>query len=260
MSAPVIILGMHRSYTTLLAQWLHLNGIQMFEGDAPPNHHEDPRVFTLHEQFLAAQQMNWLNAREPFTDPGDKFRNLCYAYWKSNTDKVAWGWKDPRTTILFEFLWSAFASDAKLLAVFRNPADVVASLFDRKVAMRSRYRKVPDALYRAVLSRNRNQYDVPHLICWNYYNRLLIRTLQQVNSSRYVLIHADTLTSSPQAIRSHLQETWEHPLAGPDLSDLMHHRPVRPTTPYPPLSNTALWEEAHTLYATLLSMQTTLST
>lgn len=231
MSQQVIVLGMHRSYTTLLASWLHDNGILMFDPKiSTPRYHEDPEIFNLHEEFLRSQGMNWMNARAPFVDPSHAFRNRCYQLWQDRNQQAAlWGWKDPRTCILYEFLWESFSQSAKFIIVYRDPSEVVESLLVRKIKKRRHALLVPDVIYQWHLRRHRIQYDSAHLVCWNYYNRCLLEILKHKNPNDYLVLDAHTLVSNEKKIYHRLTETWQMPLSGKSLSAMVQPMTIRHT-------------------------------
>ncbi len=49
---------------------------------------------------------------------------------ETNARSSAWGWKDPRTTLFLDF-WSGVVSEANYLYVYREPSEVIDSLYRR---------------------------------------------------------------------------------------------------------------------------------
>ncbi len=133
---PIIILGMHRSGTSLLAGSLEAAGL--FLGDvnnaAPHNkkgNKENISLRDFNDSLLARVNADW---RSPPTTPiawsaseQNKALILCQNYIDH---APAWGFKDPRSLWTLEG-WLDLFPNAKLIGVFRHPALVMQSLNDR---------------------------------------------------------------------------------------------------------------------------------
>ncbi|MFY9260094.1 MAG: sulfotransferase [Gallionella sp.] len=148
-AAPVIIIGMHRSGTTMVAQLLQHLGLFVGE-DLDPNC--EPEYFIrLNDWLLKEAGGAWdqPSAMAKFYGAGDDFieLNVDYlreilstwpvssfigklAYLKGDTPfnmQRMWGWKDPRNTITLP-IWLRLFPEAKVLHIHRNGIDVAASL------------------------------------------------------------------------------------------------------------------------------------
>jgi hypothetical protein len=147
---PVIILGMHRSGTSLVARLLAEAGIHM-GSDLSVN--AESRFFRrLNERRLRFYHADWSqpqSAMEAMADPAevaasrDMFlrgiqQRGIRRYWgrcesPSFEDLVfshRWGWKDPRT-VLFLPAWQAVFPKARYVYLVRNGMDVAVSLISR---------------------------------------------------------------------------------------------------------------------------------
>jgi hypothetical protein len=140
---PVIVLGMHRSGTTLVAEILRDLGL--FQGrDADLNEHCEPVFFVeANEALLRLGSATWDHpeafnelARNPEIVPGllpslrvHVERSLVQL---SGREGANWGWKDPRTVYTLP-LWLKLFPDARLLYIVRNGVDVAASLRTREL-------------------------------------------------------------------------------------------------------------------------------
>lgn len=147
---PVIILGMHRSGTSLLARCLERLGL--FIG-AKTNFSSEALFFLrLNDWMLAQGHSRWDNlyclkfadeyywkqmVRVAKMHLGGPNRAEFLGRWKAfryrdirNLD-FHWGWKDPRNTFTIN-VWNAIFPDAKVLHIYRNPLDVAASLKNRE--------------------------------------------------------------------------------------------------------------------------------
>lgn len=144
----VIVLGMHRSGTSLCANMLHALGVNMADaaGASPANqrgHWERPRINDLHDSVLAMFGRPWNEATHHlalpeawWTDPRlDPVRRQLVDFLAPRvTGGAAFGFKDPRASRLLE-LWPPVleAIGAEPLYVFciRDPAQVARSVSAR---------------------------------------------------------------------------------------------------------------------------------
>ncbi len=149
-SDPVLLLGMHRSGTTLLAQMLSRMGMQL--GRNLEQHHESVFFLDANDWMLARAHGGWdqpLPLRA-LLEHGPS-RDTLVAELRRRVESVAflrryvgprnlrrfstdapllWGWKDPRTTATWP-LWQEIFPHARAITVHRNGVDVAASLWRR---------------------------------------------------------------------------------------------------------------------------------
>lgn len=135
MGTPVVIAGMHRSGTSLLANLLQAAGVDvgsrlMPATDAnPKGYFEDLDFQELHERIIQAShpRLLWLpveGARLTFTEADFvEARRLA----AMRDDVALWGFKDPRTCLFLDF-WDEVLDDARFVFIFRRPELVVDSL------------------------------------------------------------------------------------------------------------------------------------
>lgn len=141
-SRPVAIVGMHRSGTSMVAKLLQRAGLNLGEeADLMPPAEENPEGFYEHLQFVKlndevlnvagagwdcppAAGFNWDDAAL------DSFRARARRLAIPLEDRLPWGWKDPRTSLTLPFWRSAFGP-LRVVAVVRNPLEVVTSLHRR---------------------------------------------------------------------------------------------------------------------------------
>lgn len=108
----IVVLGMHRSTTSLMAKGLHECGVKM--GDSvlgpmksnPWGHYEDLDFVLLNDEILKAAGGSWDNppSEQAILDQWPKFTARIEALVKANDAAVdpeypLWGWKDPRTVL-----------------------------------------------------------------------------------------------------------------------------------------------------------------
>ena len=141
-SSPVAIVGMHRSGTSMVAKLLQRAGLNLGdEADLMLPAEENPEGFYEHLQFVKlndevlnaagagwdcppAAGFNWDDAAL------DLFRARARDLAVPLAARLPWGWKDPRTSLTLPFWRSAFGP-LRVIAVVRNPLEVVTSLHRR---------------------------------------------------------------------------------------------------------------------------------
>lgn len=136
MKSPIIILGMHRSGTSLVAGCLEAAGLFL----GPVNNHapfnkkgnkENESIRDLHDSILMRHGLDWTMPPEsPVTWTEVEKQRLINLLQPYRTVQRPWGIKDPRTIWLLHG-WLEMFPDADIVAVFRHPALVARSLAAR---------------------------------------------------------------------------------------------------------------------------------
>jgi hypothetical protein len=164
---PVIIIGMHRSGTTLLSRLLESLGL--FLGNAKDENHEATFFQSINEWLLRQAGGAWDNPapiryllespeiRDKTTDYIRRYllrspRTASYLGWLSylryrgiRSLSLPWGWKDPRNTFTLP-LWLDIFPEAKVIHLHRAGIDVALSLRRRgrrEVQLQRFYRRLP---------------------------------------------------------------------------------------------------------------------
>ncbi len=159
MSSPLIIIGMHRSGTTMLSVLLEKAGL--FQGWKKEHNNESTFFIGLNNYLLRERGGRW-DAPDALVGTGamdgghidllveylaDQMRSPRAIEYLGGTNylkyrsvqglQCLWGWKDPRTTLNLD-IWMRLFPDAKLLHIIRNGVDVAESLRVRsRAALRS---------------------------------------------------------------------------------------------------------------------------
>ncbi len=156
MKSPVIIIGMHRSGTSMLTMLLKELGLFVGKDLDPFDLHESMFFITLNDWLLRQCNATWDNVYNyQFMDEfmiekaipiveGElkgkrrkKYLGGSQAFKVKNIGNldIPWAWKDPRTTITID-IWKRIFPDAKILHIYRNPVDVAESLRKRELYVR----------------------------------------------------------------------------------------------------------------------------
>lgn len=126
---PIVVLGMHKSGTTLISETIHCSGFPMIESEAEGgyddgNKMERAQIRTLNTKLLGdggKQSLRVtcrLDPSSPLTEHIESARALVAAQ-----DGMPWGFKDPRTLLTFDF-WQNVLETPVLIGVFRDPVEV----------------------------------------------------------------------------------------------------------------------------------------
>ena len=133
MSEPIVITGMHRSGTSLLASLLQSAGLHLGERLLPPSQANQPGYFE-DVDFIGLHDRALIDLGRSMYDPpestgafeGDVLDDAQSLLARS-ADQCPWGWKDPRSVLFLE-QWRQLAPDAQFVFVYRHPAQVLHSL------------------------------------------------------------------------------------------------------------------------------------
>ena len=196
-SSPVVIAGMHRSGTSLIASLLSSLGVRLGDRLVPPDRYnprgyfEDCEILALNREILGAATVpddgghpDWgwtetgLLDRERF----ESFRERASALVKARDLASAgstWGWKDPRTTLALEF-WDSIVPSARYVLVYRHPWEVADSMqrLGSEVFLRR-----PDYAWKI----------------WRFYNLHLLEFYRR-HKDRGLLVSANAIRLNPERL------------------------------------------------------------
>ena len=236
-SQVLVITGMHRSGTSLTASLLESAGLDvgqrlLMENDSNlKGHYEDLDFVNFHEDILDAQGLNlagWTGARSIPISP--LLLPQASALVERNNSKPLWGWKDPRTVLFLDF-WRHQIPNAKFLFVYRQPWEVMDSLFRRG---NPTFVKNPNLA----------------LEVWQHYNQLILEFCQEF-PERSLLLSLDTITQDPSLLIKAIQEKLDITLQIPEsdrydktlLKREASHHPLLIQTYFP--AAIALYNQLH---------------
>ena len=136
MTAPVAVVGMHRSGTSCLAGCLEDFGLNLGDVNraAPHNlkgNNENPRFWAVHDAVLARVDAAWDRPPSgPVAWTATEIAALKAVLADYEPLAKPWGFKDPRATVLLDG-WFEALPDLKLVGSIRHPLAVAASLAKR---------------------------------------------------------------------------------------------------------------------------------
>lgn len=196
-----VVLGMHKSGTTLVTQILHRSGISMVEAIDEArsydkgNQWERESTKQINHELLRSAHKYSLVARVP---PGgvagdsvvaNKMSQLINHY---NTLYRDWGFKDPRTALVFD-QWSHVLPEHVVIAVYRRPEEVWKHYWNS--------------------TRGKRRLTVLRycLACWCEYNQAIIKAVRQSKSPCIVLSYSRIMQGQDEYNR--LQSFVDYPLS-----------------------------------------------
>jgi glycosyltransferase involved in cell wall biosynthesis len=206
---------MHRSGTSLVASWLSALGIDMGRQLLPPDkrnqrgYFEDIGFLEFERKILSEccptddgghPDWGWAESELLNREAFKGFIAAATSMLASRAEqRVFWGWKDPRTTLLLDF-WDALLDGAYYVFVYRFPWDVADSMqrLGEPVFLRN-----PEYAYRI----------------WSFYNRH-IRDFFIKNSNRCVLLSTNALRKEPDRLVDFLRKKLNLEIGDANLSDI----------------------------------------
>jgi hypothetical protein len=126
----IVVLGMHKSGTTMVSQMLHRSGINMGESfDDGVSYDKGGHYERLSSQAVNMEILERISEAELFADP--TAYELTDEQRQRMTDIIAeceqkyeyWGFKDPRTCITYP-LWKPLLPPHRIVAVYRSAVEV----------------------------------------------------------------------------------------------------------------------------------------
>src|SRR5258708_595098 len=140
---PLIVTGMHRSGTSLVASLLAAWNVRMVERLLPADrgnpggYFEDADFLELNRRMLVActppeedhRDWGWTKSESFDAAQLPVYRNAAAALVAARERAGGpWGWKDPRTSMLLDFWDEVLGREARFLLLYRYPWEVADSM------------------------------------------------------------------------------------------------------------------------------------
>jgi len=227
-SEPVIIIGMHRSGTSMLSDLL--KDLGLYTGNSLGSHGEADFFLKLNDWLLSQTCASWDNPNtlEHIYKEDNKaeynsfvgflktvISSPMFLKFKGIKQSKHWGFKDPVSSITLPF-WLSVYPNAKVIYIKRHGLDVCNSLKVRndKKFIKSMDRFKNKAAYGYYLiykqfygKDKRNRGFISSLLCkdfdygldlWDYYNAQCKKHLENVPDNRKIEIQYEVLLEQPE--------------------------------------------------------------
>lgn len=216
-SEIICITGMHRSSTSLLANWLYESGVHLGANlikaslSNAKGHFEDLDFVNLHIKDLLRKKLSGSALLHPKSNL--RFDSLSMQHIEKLVRKRTeqydiWGWKDPRTSLYLNH-WMDILPEMKVIMVFRKPEEVIHSLVKREIprerADRKKYTNPLNVIRSWYLfDFNYKALEKQYLKTYDIYNQQLI-DIFSTHRSRCLLIYHDDLIKNNEVIQEKLR-------------------------------------------------------
>jgi hypothetical protein len=205
MKPPAVIIGAHRSGTSLLAEIIGRFGI--FTGYKVSGHNESLFFIRANQYIYSLAHGRWDNpapvnylikALKNDQKLEDQFlvffqekllSQIHTEYWGGPKERKCWGWKDPRTSFTLP-IWESLYPDLKVIHIYRNGVDVAASLQERE---RTRGSKFSNHIFSCRCLELSGGFSL-----WSEYVTQCRKVLGQVSTDNKLEIQYENLLLNPQ--------------------------------------------------------------
>ncbi|MDE1190915.1 MAG: hypothetical protein PW786_02060 [Arachidicoccus sp.] len=220
----LIILGMHRSNTSLTSQWLYRCGLNVGEnllGSSIGNvngHYEDNDFLKLHEEILVHYNLTkfgLIDCKLPTLRSEDEKRiNELIA--TKNLSNIEWGWKEPRTCLFVDYYYK-YIPNAFYLFVFRDYELVVSSLITRIYNRTEKKYDNKKGLSKFIWNNFKKRFRKKKLLrnfskkflkVWINYNNHILYHINRLPKEQYQIITQESLSNNSSYIFKIIKEVW----------------------------------------------------
>ncbi len=231
MNAKVLmIVGMHRSGTSMITQWLYRCGLFIGNNLIGPaigneqGHFEDEDFLRLHCKFLKKRN---------FPDSGFIYKN-SRQFQLSELEKMElkgtietkslrheeWGWKEPRTTLFLDD-YSQLIPGAFYVVVVRSFNATVNSLIVRQYKMEQKKYQTKKGLSRLKwkwfkiksLDKMYAKETERYLKIWIYYYERILQHIHSLPKDRFMVVNYNELKQDDNYFFSKLKNEWNFSLS-----------------------------------------------
>jgi len=227
-SRTLMVVGMHRSGTSLISNWLYRCGLQLGEhlleaGNGNiEGHFEDVEFLRMHEEILTS---NDFPATGYVYDKVIDISIYQIAKLKSvikvkNQLYRQWGWKEPRTCLFLD-LYRELLPNSKYMVIVRDYAAVVHSILKRDFAeydekyLHGKKLKRFIWLYFRRRKASRRFYKTnaeDYLKVYIEYNQHILDTLKGLPPEDYMVVNYSLLEKSDKEVFAFLTGKWHFKL------------------------------------------------
>lgn len=223
----LIVVGFHRSLTSLVSNWLHQSGMSMGQYlypahfSNPDGHFESAPFVGLHDRLLARQGTDWRFHGELIFDPCERMDLMRrYIDLRSHQDETPWGAKDPRVCLFLPAWREVLGEGGRYLVVLRHWAGSVESLLRRHSQVLAFTEASPDGGVHASF------WHEPELAArmWLAYYRSILEHIESCPEQVLIVTHQSILSGLPliEVVNAHFGLHLDTEKISPLRSGLSH--------------------------------------
>lgn len=232
----LVIVGMHRSGTSLVTNWLEKCGLEVgerLEAATSSNingHFEDLEFKIMHEEVLTSKNLPASGLVEVHdvdlsVYQTEKLKSIINV---KNKLYDQWGWKDPRTCLFLD-TYRQLLPESKYLVVVRDYQSVIDSLLrrdfleiDKRKISRHFFSKLIWNIFRR--KRQQNLYyqrNAEHYLkVWLAYNEEILKTVKSIPQGDYLVINYAMLEKKDSEVFNFLTQKWNFTLTYFSFKDI----------------------------------------
>ena len=217
MSKILVILGMHRSGTSLLANLIHESGIPLGESLMPPTqlnpkgYFEDMEIYTLHDNILRQSNLPYTVTEKDEISVSENHLSSIKEIIQKRSVKDQWGWKEPRTCLFLDNWHKIMLEEGHepyYVISYRPLEQVVDSLVRRDIVEIKMIKNI-FIRWRELRRYNKGLRDrqFHYMESWRHHLTKLMEFHQNNKEKTAVLYSTNIATDFPK-LKNKLHESW----------------------------------------------------
>ena len=207
---------MHRSHTSLIANWLYKTGLNLGErliGATPSNifgHFEDVDIVEFHEELLKFNKTTlYAGIEDTLNYNSSHIKKAQYLLNKRNNKNINWGWKQPRSALFLDLWLKVLPENSYFFLPYRDYTEVVNSLYIReynKLSAKNPHEKVSRKQKEFINAKDEicNSY----LSMWIRHNSEILKLRKKLNNMRLLYISLTKLLEYNDFIFNTIKNKW----------------------------------------------------
>ncbi|MDP4262365.1 MAG: sulfotransferase [Bacteroidota bacterium] len=226
-SKVLVIVGMHRSGTSVVTQWLHRCGLFIGDKLEGPNignvegHFEDVDFLKMHQKLLLKRNFpstGFIYKPLPRLSGEEKEELQTIIETKSRQNEE-WGWKEPRTCLFLDE-YSRLIPSAFYVMVVRDFNSTVSSLITREYKINDRRFRSRKGLSRIkwILFKRKNlekmfQKEAERFLkIWIHYYEQILACTRALPDGRFMFVDYSRLFRNDEDYFLRLKKEWQFSL------------------------------------------------
>lgn len=202
------LLGMHRSGTSMTANWLHHCGLNLGDSYIPADvgnkhgYYEDKEIVRFHKEIIRENNLKddvHIHDELKFDESQEEKAKILFSKKCQSEDLIVW--KDPRTCLTID-LWNEIIGETYAIVLFRHFDEVVDSLVRRKAKAEKKRRNFIQGYFNYLTrSKYSKKYFTNSLLeSWVFHNQKIIEYLETKKAEEVVVFNPNQLKNQSKEI------------------------------------------------------------